>query len=123
MGTIWSISTFGRALWVLDDVTPCARSMPARSSPRYSSISPGHRTAGRWTNYEDTPYPVETPAGQNPPDGAILDYYLKSAPAGEMTLTIYDDKGGEVAKFSSAAKPAEQVTANAPDYWFARQNT
>jgi hypothetical protein len=77
----------------------------------------------RWENYQDTPYPIETPAGQNPPDGAILDYYLKTPPAGALTLTIYDEKGAEVARFSSEAKPAAYPPANAPSYWFAPEST
>jgi hypothetical protein len=73
----------------------------------------------RWDNYEDTPFPPETPAGQNPPDGAIIDYYLKNAATSELTLTIYDDKGAEVVKYSSEAKPVDLLPANAPEYWFA----
>jgi hypothetical protein len=73
----------------------------------------------RWDNYQDTPFPPETPAGQNPPDGAIIDYYLKNAATGELTLTIYDDKGAEVARYSSEARPFDLLPANAPEYWFA----
>jgi hypothetical protein len=73
----------------------------------------------RWDNYQDTPYPAETPAGQNPPDGAIIDYFLQAPASGELTLTIYDDKGAEVTKFSSAAPQANFLPANVPSYWFA----
>jgi len=62
---------------------------------------------------------VETPAGDNPPDGAILNYYLKNAATSELTLTIYDDKGVEVAKYSSDPKVAPLPPANVPEYWFA----
>jgi hypothetical protein len=77
----------------------------------------------RWDNYQDTPYPIETPAGQNPPDGAILYYYLKTLPVDDMTLTIYDRKGAEVARFSSETKPSAYLPANAPTYWFAPEAT
>ena len=59
----------------------------------------------RWTNYQDTPFPPETPAGQNPPDGAIIDYYLKNAATSELTLTIFDEAGKQMAKFDSNPKP------------------
>ena len=108
------ISTFGRGLWILDDVTPLREINPEITAADAHLFSPATAMRVRWENYQDTPYPIETPAGQNPPDGAILDYYLKTPPAGEMTLTIYDDKGAEVAKFSSEAKPAEYLPANVP---------
>ncbi len=113
------ISTFGRALWILDDVTPLREISPQITASDAYLFRPATGMRVRWDNYQDTPYPVETPAGQNPPDGAILDYFLKSAPTGEVTLTIYDDKGGEVNQFSSEAKPPDLLPANAPNYWFA----
>ena len=114
-----AISTFGRALWILDDVTPLREMSPQIAATEAYLFRPATGMRVRWDNYQDTPYPVETPAGQNPPDGAILDYFLKSAPTGEVTLTIYDDKGHEVNQYSSEAKPPDLLPANAPNYWFA----
>jgi hypothetical protein len=73
----------------------------------------------RWDNYEDTPFPVETPAGQNPPDGAIINYFLKNAATTPLTLSVYDDKGAEVAKYTSDPKAVTYPPANVPEYWFA----
>ena len=73
----------------------------------------------RWDNYQDTPYPSETPAGQNPPDGAILNYYLKNAATTPLTLTIYDDKGAQIIQYSSDPKAARLPPPNVPEYWFA----
>jgi hypothetical protein len=53
----------------------------------------------------DTPLPPEEPAGQNPPDGAILNYYLKDAAAGPVTLEVFDSAKKLVRRFSSADKP------------------
>ena len=113
------ISTFGRALWILDDVTPLREISPQITGSDAYLFRPATGMRVRWDNYQDTPYPVETPAGQNPPDGAIVDYFLKSAPAGEVTLTIYDDKGAEVNRYSSESNPPDLLPANAPNYWFA----
>ena len=106
-------------MWILDDVTPLREISAQITANDAYLFRPATALRVRWDNYQDTPYPVETPAGQNPPDGAILDYFLKSAPTGEITLTIYDDKGGEVAQFSSTAKPPDLPPANVPNYWFA----
>ena len=76
------ISTFGRALWILDDVTPLREISPQIAASDAHLFRPATAMRVRWDNYQDTPYPVETPAGQNPPDGAILDYFLKAAPTG-----------------------------------------
>ncbi len=113
------ISTFGRSLWILDDVTPLREFEPKVTSANAHLFPPATAMRVRWDNYQDTPFPPETPAGQNPPDGAILDYYLKNAATSELTLTIYDDKGAEVAGYSSVAKPFDLLPANAPEYWFA----
>jgi photosystem II stability/assembly factor-like uncharacterized protein len=117
------ISTFGRSLWILDDITPLREINPQISAAPAHLFVPATALRVRWENYQDTPYPIETPAGQNPPDGAILNYYLKTPPAGELTLTISDEKGAEVARFSSEAKPAAYRPANVPSYWFAPEAT
>jgi hypothetical protein len=72
----------------------------------------------RWDNNQDTPLPPETPAGQNPPDGAILNYVLKTAAADEITLTILDGRGNQVRRFSSEAKAPDLPLPNVPSYWF-----
>ncbi len=92
-GNDLAISTFGRALWILDDVTPLREFNPQLTSANAYLFPPANGIRVRWDNYEDTPFPPETPAGQNPPDGAIIDYYLKNAATSELTLTIYDDRG------------------------------
>ncbi|MFZ0806384.1 MAG: hypothetical protein WAN03_09385 [Candidatus Sulfotelmatobacter sp.] len=115
------ISTFGRSLWILDDITPLREINPQVTATNAHLFAPETAMRVRWDNYQDTPYPIETPAGQNPPDGAILDYYLKNASAGNVTLTIYDSKGAEVARFSSEVKPPAYLPANAPSYWFATE--
>jgi photosystem II stability/assembly factor-like uncharacterized protein len=117
------ISTFGRSLWVLDDITPLREISSQITAADVNLFAPAPATRVRWENYQDTPYPIETPAGQNPPDGAILYYYLNAPPTDDMTLTIYDGKGAEVARFSSEAKPSTFLPANAPNYWFAPEDT
>ena len=115
-GNDLAISTFGRGLWILDDVSALRALSPAMTTYLFS---PADTNRVRWDNYQDTPYPVETPAGQNPPDGLIVDYYLKNAATGELTLTIYDEHDNQIAQFSSTPKPVDLPPANVPEYWFA----
>jgi hypothetical protein len=62
--------------------------------------------------------PPEEPAGKNPPDGAILYYYLKSAPSGPVTLEISNSTGKLVRSFASTGKPEPpDPLLNVPAYW------
>jgi photosystem II stability/assembly factor-like uncharacterized protein len=116
-----TISTFGRGLWIMDNITPLRQVSADVTNSEAHLFSPQAGMRVRWDNYQDTPYPIETPAGQNPPDGALIDYFLGKSPSGDLTLTILDEKGTEVASFSSNPKPVEYLPANAPSYWFAPQ--
>ncbi|MDQ6893059.1 MAG: hypothetical protein M3167_10310, partial [Acidobacteriota bacterium] len=72
----------------------------------------------RRSTWTDTPMPPEEPAGQNPPDGAILDYVLNSAPSGPVTLEIADSRGRVVRRFSSEDKAdTPDPDLNVPTYW------
>lgn len=113
-----AISTFGRSLWILDNISAVRELKPEVTAADAYLFSPARAMRVRWDNYQDTPYPIETPAGQNPPDGAIIDYFLKTPAASPLTLTIYDEKGVEVASSSSNAKPVQYPPANVPSYWF-----
>ena len=67
----------------------------------------------------DTPMPPEMPAGQNPPNGALLDFYLKTAPADDITLAIYDQKGrpGAGVLDQVQRKQIAEPPPNVPEYW------
>jgi hypothetical protein len=73
----------------------------------------------RWNTNTDTPLPPEEPGGQNPPDGAIINYYLKEAATGPVTLEILDSKGKLVRRFASTDKPdpVDEKTLTIPSYW------
>jgi hypothetical protein len=73
----------------------------------------------RWDVNEDTPLPIETPAAPNPPEGAVIDYYLARAPESELTMTIKDDRGQVVRTYSSVSPHVATLLANVPSYWFA----
>jgi len=112
------LATYGRALWILDNVTPL-RQLAGRAASAIELLQPSAAVRARWDVNADTPLPIETPAAPNPPEGAILDYYLKDVPAGDLTLTVADERGQVVRTFSSAAPPEPTLLANVPSYWFA----
>ncbi|MGH9410525.1 MAG: WD40/YVTN/BNR-like repeat-containing protein [Vicinamibacterales bacterium] len=115
-----AISTYGRGFWILDDVTPLrqARAALASSAPAFF-FKPAPVSRARWDNTQDTPVPPEMVIGPNPPEGAILDYYLAAAASGTVTLRIKDARGATVREFSSIAPPIDTSMPNVPEYWIA----
>ncbi|HSU58541.1 MAG TPA: hypothetical protein VLI55_04450, partial [Bryobacteraceae bacterium] len=72
----------------------------------------------RWDTNTDTPIPPDEPAGKNPPDGAIINYYLGSASSGTVTLQIMDSTGKVVRQYASTdtPEPVDPMLA-IPKYW------
>ena len=99
--------THGRSIWILDDVTPLRQVDPRVAASSAWLYAPQTAYRMRFGSSDmSTPIPPEEPAGENPPAGALIDYYLKSPPAGQVVLEIHDAHGDLVRKFSSADKPA-----------------
>jgi photosystem II stability/assembly factor-like uncharacterized protein len=115
------VATHGRSFWILDDITPLrqlADSM-ANSDPYLFKPELAYRVR-RSTN-PDTPIQPDEPLGENPPDGAILDYFLPQAAPGPVTFEIMDAQGKLVRRYSSTDKPevsqAELEKQLIPLYW------
>ncbi|HEV2688201.1 MAG TPA: hypothetical protein VGV35_06595 [Bryobacteraceae bacterium] len=98
-------ATHGRSFWILDDIAPL-RQVDAKIAASDAFLyKPLTATRRNYEAFQGTPLPPEIPKAQNPPDGAILDYYLKSATTGEVTLEILDAKSQLVRRFSTNDKP------------------
>src|SRR5438132_9224994 len=82
------VGTHGRSFWILDDITPLRQldSQVAASDAHLFRPQVAYRV--RWNLNTDTPLPPEEPTAKNPPDGAILNYCLKSASPGPVTLEV-----------------------------------
>jgi photosystem II stability/assembly factor-like uncharacterized protein len=113
------IATFGRSFWALDDVTALREVHASIVGEDAHLFKPQVATRTRPGNDEATPYPPEIPHGDNPPVGAIFDYYLKADAAAPITLEILNDKGESVRKFSSDhnSAPPDEKTLEYPAHW------
>ena len=113
------VGTHGRSFWILDNITPLRQLNPQIADSDTHLFAPQLTYRVRRNNGTDTPLPPDTPAGQNPPDGAMLDYWLKSAVSGGVTLEIVDSSGKLVRRFSSSDKPdvLDAKDINVPTYW------
>ncbi len=97
------LATHGRSFWILDDITPLREVADLASDPHLFTPAPAFRI--QRDNYTDTPLPPDEPAGANPPDGVVIDYYLAHSASSPVTLEILDARGQLVRKYSSTDKP------------------
>jgi photosystem II stability/assembly factor-like uncharacterized protein len=115
------VGTHGRSFWILDDITPLRQLNDQLAKQPVVLFAPEVALRWRWNRNTDTPLPPEVPAGKNPPDGAILDYYLAANAQGPVTLEILDSNGQLVRRYSSTDKPLpmEKLAAEhpIPMYW------
>lgn len=112
-------ATHGRGFWILDDITPLRQLRTTPIGTETVLFRPQVATRVRWDTNTDTPLPPDEPAGQNPPDGAILDYSLPAAPHGPVVLEIRDASGAVVRRYSSDDPPPPVDTGrlDIPAYW------
>jgi photosystem II stability/assembly factor-like uncharacterized protein len=128
-------ATHGRAFWVLDDITPLrqlneqiqqstAHLFTPRPTIRFMTVGGFSQVPANGKYYRKTGVTTisarreEKPngekidrnldAGQNPPDGVIVVYFLKEKPEDEIRLSFLDASGKEIRSFSSKETPAEQ---------------
>ncbi len=95
--------THGRGFWILDNLAPIRQAAEvARAAANHTAylVKPLPAFRIRFGTNEPTPLPPEVPAGENPPNGAILDYFLPHQ-AGDVTLEVLDAKGIVVRRYSS----------------------
>src|SRR5262249_36836569 len=92
------VATHGRSFWILDDITPL-REASANLAHSAHLFKPAAAYRVHRSTYTDTPLPPDEPVGANPPDGAVIDYYLPSA-ASAVSLEILDGQGHVVRRYA-----------------------
>ncbi len=110
-------ATHGRGFWILDDMTPLRQFDQTKNEDLL--FKPKTALRVRFSLNPDTPLPPDEPAGENPPDGAMIDYFLAKDATGPVTIEIKDDKGHSVRKYSSADAPHtyDPKKLRIPEYW------
>ncbi len=97
-------STHGRGFWILDDVTPLRQDAAIRAAQSAHAaylVKPAPAVRVRFGMNDPTPWPPEVPAGENPPPGAILDYFLSADAPGPVTIEILDAAQQVVRSYAS----------------------
>ncbi|HEY3884051.1 MAG TPA: hypothetical protein VGL62_02495 [Vicinamibacterales bacterium] len=96
--------THGRGYWILDDVTPLRQAAAIRQAASAAAaylVRPEPAVRVRFAMNDPTPWPPELPAGENPPVGGTIDYFLGKDASGPVTLAILDTSGKIVRSYSS----------------------
>ena len=99
------VATHGRSFWILDDITPLEQATEAVAASQAHLFKPETAYRVRRDTNTDTPLPADEPAGENPPDGAIIDYYLDKPASGPVTLEILDSQGKLARRYASTDQP------------------
>ena len=105
------VATHGRSFWILDDVTPLRQIRRDTASQDVVLYEPEAALRLHYPDQVDSRHPV----GANPPAGALIDYALKSAPKGELTVDILDAAGKMVRHLSSTHSTKEKQPPEWPD--------
>jgi photosystem II stability/assembly factor-like uncharacterized protein len=121
------VATHGRSFWVLDDISPLRRLAADRGVRTTMLFPPAEAWRVRRSTNTDTPLPADEPAGENPPDGAVIDYVLArdyESPheaRDPVTLEVLDSAGKLLRRYSSedpVSPTAEELRTNLiPPYW------
>jgi len=115
------VATHGRSFWILDDITPLRQIDEKAIGAAAYLCRPAPAWRVRRSTNSDTPIPPDEPLAENPPDGAVIDYYLAQQASGPVTLEIADAAGKLVRRYSSADAPditeADLKTLAIPQLW------
>ncbi|MFI5279488.1 MAG: WD40/YVTN/BNR-like repeat-containing protein [Gemmatimonadales bacterium] len=115
------VGTYGRGIWILDDISPLRQLTPEIAAEPAHLFAPGGAVRVHRNVNQDTPFPPEVPHALNPPEGTVLYYSLGARPSGDVSIDVLDH--GTVVRHLSST-PAQPVAEAArpphPDFWIAK---
>jgi photosystem II stability/assembly factor-like uncharacterized protein len=122
------VGTHGRSFWILDDITPLRQIAASGKNETAILYQPQTTYRVRWNMWTDTPLPQEEPSGQNPPDGAVINYYLPEK-AKNVSLEIltstqisFARAAAKVIRIYSNKDTLYKISdVNIPHYWIRPQ--
>ncbi|MEA2206280.1 MAG: hypothetical protein QOE77_3056 [Blastocatellia bacterium] len=113
------VATHGRGFWVLDDITALRQIDDDMTKARAYLFRPADAFEITPGSDNGTPMPRDEPLAENPPYGAMLDYYVRANISGPLVLEIFDPAGDLVRVYSSEDKPTpvDPNTLSIPASW------
>ncbi len=108
------VGTHGRSFWILDNIAPLREQRIAATH----LYRPARAIRVRRDTWSDTPLPPDEPVGENPPDGAIIDYTIGSDATGPVKIEILDAAGRILRTYASTDLQAPiDADTNIPTFW------
>jgi photosystem II stability/assembly factor-like uncharacterized protein len=113
------VGTHGRGFWTIDNITPLRQISDDVAKANAYLFEPADAYLLTPGNDNGTPMPRDEPIAENPPFGAVIDYYLKANASGPLKIEIVDPAGDVIREYSSEDKPlpVNLETLNIPAYW------
>lgn len=113
------VATHGRGFWVLDDITPLRQVTDDLAKAAAHLFKPAEAITIAPGGDNGTPLPRDEPIAENPPFGAMIDFYLKGNASGPVVLEILDPSGETIRRYSSDDKPTpvDPARLNYPPFW------
>lgn len=113
------VATHGRGFWVLDNITVLRQINAQVAQSDAHLFRPADAFDLPAGSVYGTPLPLDEPLLDNPPEGALIDYYLKSAVAGAVVIEVLDPAGAIIRRFSSEDRvpPVNPATLNVAPVW------
>jgi len=99
------VATHGRGFWVLDDISTLRQASADVVSSDAFLFRPADAILIPPNTDNGTPTQKDEPEADNPPGGAVIDYYLKSAAAGAVTIEILNAGGTVIRRYASSDPP------------------
>ncbi len=119
------VATHGRSFWILDDISPLRQYSERFLKEEAVLLKPAQAVRVKRSTGSDTPVPPDEPYGRNPPDGAVLDYFLGKDVKGSVAIEILDASGALVRRVSSdepmVLSPQDLDRELIPKYWIRMQ--
>ena len=95
------VATHGRGFWVMDDISSLRQVTPAVLAADAYLFKPGDTVNVQQGGDNGTPLQKDEPQATNPPNGAVIDYYLRTDATGPVTIDILAAKDEVLHTFSS----------------------
>jgi photosystem II stability/assembly factor-like uncharacterized protein len=105
------VATHGRGFWVIDDISVLRQVSAEIATSDAFLFKPADAVILPPATDDGTPTQKDEPWAENPPAGAIFDYYLRRDATGPVILEIVDSAGQTVRRYSSA-DPAQPIDPN-----------
>ena len=113
------VATHGRGFWVLDDITALRQITDKVAQSEAYLFQPADAIRMHAGTDYASPMPRDEALAENPPVGAMIDYYLKSSANPPLLIEILDAKGEAIRRYSSEDKapPVKPETLDFPAFW------